>query len=67
MKLDKIKTPANERVNELKCLNSKGGRNGVDGLQPSLTDRVYDSNGIATAVATSTFFMPCYLVKENEK
>lgn len=42
------------------CLNSKGGRNGVEGLQPSLKDRVYDSNGIATCCATSNFFMPNY-------
>lgn len=49
----------------LKCLNSKGGRNGVDGLQPSLTDRVYDADGCATACATSTYFMPGYLVSEG--
>lgn len=42
------------------CLNSKGGRNGVEGLQPSLNDRVYDSDGIATACTTSPFFMPHY-------
>ena len=67
MKIDNIKTPAHSGGNELKCLNSKGGRNGVVGLQPSLTNRVYDADGIATAIATSTFFMPCYLVKEKEK
>lgn len=38
------------------CLNSKGGRGGVEGLQPSLQDRVYDSNAISTAVTTS--YMP---------
>ena len=38
------------------CLNSKGGRGGVDGLQPSLQDRVYDSDAISTAVTTS--YMP---------
>ena len=42
------------------CLNSKGGRNGVEGLQPSLKDRIYDSNGIVTCVTTSDFFMPNY-------
>ena len=47
-------------VNKTLCLNSKGGRNGVEGLQPSLKDRVYDSNGIATCCATSNFFMPNY-------
>ena len=45
------------------CLNSKGGRNGVEGLQPSLKDRVYDSNGISTCIATSNFFMPNYTDK----
>lgn len=46
------------------CLNSKGGRNGVDGLQPSLQDRVYDPNGISTAITSS--FMPNILeVKQN--
>lgn len=40
------------------CLNSKGGRAGIEGLQPSLQDRVYDSNGISTAVTTS--FMPSF-------
>ena len=42
------------------CLNSKSGRNGIEGLQPSLKDRIYDSNGIATCCATSNFFMPNY-------
>lgn len=52
------------------CLNSKGGRNGIDGLQPSLKDRVYDPGGLACAIATSTFFMPIYLVggsNENQE
>lgn len=44
------------------CLNSQGGRKGIEGLQPSLKDRVYDSNGIACAVTTSEFFMPNYLI-----
>lgn len=43
-------------IDEPKCLNSKGGRNGIDGLQPSLQDRVYDTNGVSVAVTTS--FMP---------
>ena len=47
-------------ANKTICLNSKGGRNGVEGLQPSLKDRIYDSNGIATCCATSNFFMPNY-------
>ena len=52
-------------VNRTICLNSKAGRNGIDGLQPSRKDRIYDSNGIATTVATSDFYNPSYLVKEN--
>ena len=62
---------ANEKIIEptidLQCLNSKGGRNGVEGLQPSLTDRVYNAEGCATACATSTYFMPGYLVDEGIK
>lgn len=46
--------------NKTICLNSKSGRNGIDGLQPSLKDRIYDSNGIATCCGTSLFFMPSY-------
>ena len=48
-------------VNEPICLNSKGGRGGIQGLQPSLQDRVYDSNGISTAITTS--FMPWFTDK----
>lgn len=46
------------KVAEPVCLNSKGGRAGVEGLQPSLQDRVYDSEAISTAVTTS--FMPSF-------
>lgn len=46
--------------NKTICLNSKSGRNGIEGLQPSLKDRIYDSNGIAACIATSNFFMPNY-------
>lgn len=49
------------------CLNSKGGRNGVPGLQPSLKDRIYSANGVSCAVTTSEFFMPCYLVKDKKE
>lgn len=38
------------------CLNSKSGRGGVEGLQPSLQDRIYSINGKHTAVTTA--FMP---------
>lgn len=44
------------------CLNSKGGRNGITGLQPSLKDRIYDPGGLACAITTSQFFMPMYVV-----
>ncbi len=35
------------------CLNSKSGRGGVPGLQPSLADRVYSIEGKGTAVTTA--------------
>lgn len=35
------------------CLNSKGGRNGIKGLQPSLQNRVYSSSGSSVAITTS--------------
>lgn len=60
--------PTREREresNEVVCLNSKGGRNGINGLQPSLCNRIYHSENIATAVTTSQFFMPNYLVKRK--
>lgn len=50
-----------EKTNEPVCLNSKGGRGGVEGLQPSIQDRVYDSNAISTAVTTS--YMPSFTDK----
>ena len=37
-------------TNETICINPKGGRGGIDGLQPSLQDRIYDINGVAPAV-----------------
>lgn len=33
------------------CINPK-----VDGKQPSLSDRVYDTNGVSTTIATTPFF-----------
>ena len=62
---EKIIEPSSEADIDLKCLNSKGGRNGVEGLQPSLSDRVYDSDGVATACTTSTYFMPGYLIGDD--
>lgn len=55
------------------CLNSKSGRNGIEGLQPSIQDRVYSIDGKHTAVTTS--FLPniveavheCFKVKEATK
>lgn len=53
-------------MNEPICLNSKGGRKGKKGLQPSRNDRVYLPK-IATAIATSPFFQPSYLVRIKKK
>ena len=38
------------------CVNSKSGRAGIGGLQPSLSDRIYSIEGKATAVTNG--FMP---------
>lgn len=57
---------SNYAQDETICLNSKGGRNGIDGLQPSRKDRIYDANGLAATVATSDFYNPLYLIKENK-
>lgn len=46
-----------------KCLNSKGGRAGIDGLQPSLQDRVYGTDAVSVAVTTS--FMPSILEEKT--
>lgn len=48
-------------INKTICLNSKGGRNGIKGLQPSIKDRIYDSNGIATCCTTSSFL--CLIIQ----
>lgn len=50
-------------IEEPKCLNSKGGRSGIEGLQPSLQDRVYSTDAVSTAVTTS--FMPCILEEKT--
>lgn len=44
------------------CLNSK-----VDGKQPSLSDRVYDTNGISTTIATSPFFTGSILEEQDDR
>ena len=59
-----------KKLIDIICLNSKGGRKGIAGLQPSLKDRIYDPGGLACAVTTSPFFMPLYLVggtNENQE
>lgn len=50
-------------IDEPKCLNSKGGRAGIDGLQPSLQDRVYGTDAVIVAVTTS--FMPSILEEKT--
>lgn len=42
------------------CLNSKGGRGGIEGLQPSIQDRVYSTDGSSTAITTA--FRPSIMV-----
>ena len=49
------------KIKEPICLNSKGGRKGIDGLQPSIQDRVYSSESVSVAVTTS--YMPNYTDK----
>lgn len=41
---------------ETMCLNSKGGRKGIEGLQPSIQDRIYSSFGLSPAMVTGFFF-----------
>lgn len=52
-------------LNETICINSKGGRNGIEGLQPSLQDRIYSDEGISTSLTTA--FLPKILVKQATK
>lgn len=49
-------------ISKTKCLNSKGGRAGKDGLQPSVQDRVYDIDGVSTAITSS--YMPNIIEKQ---
>lgn len=51
-------------LKEPKCFNSKGGRAGIDGLQPSVQDRVYCIDAVSTAITTS--FMPSILEADEE-
>lgn len=48
------------KIAEPICLNSK-----VDGKQPSLADRIYDTSGTSTAITTC--FMPSILIPEDTK
>lgn len=54
-----------EETNKTICLNSKGGRGGVEGLQPSLQDRIYSVEGVATAVTTC--LRPWYFIEEKNE
>lgn len=40
-------------IDSPKCLNSKGGRKGIEGLQPSVQDRVYDTDGISHGICNT--------------
>ena len=60
-----LKTLNGTKKIEPVCLNSKGGRGGVEGLQPSIQNRIYDAEAISTAVTTS--YMPSIAVKEAIK
>lgn len=46
------------------CLNSKGGRGGIEGLQPSVQDRVYSVDALSFAMTTA--YMPKILEIEIE-
>ena len=46
------------------CLNPKGGRGGIEGLQPSVQDRVYSTDALSFAMTTS--YMPKILEIEIE-
>lgn len=50
----------NNRIIEPICINSKD----ETGKQPSLSDRIYESDAISTAITTSQFFMPNYLLDD---
>ena len=47
------------------CINSKGGRNGIPGLQPSLQDRIYLDEGKFVAITPS--FMPYVITIDNHQ
>lgn len=48
----------NNRIIEPVCINSKD----ETGKQPSLSDRIYESDAISTAITTSQFFMSNYML-----
>lgn len=48
------------------CVNSKSGRNGIDGLQPSIQDRIYSEDGKMPAVTTSFHPYITYECKKGE-
>ena len=47
------------------CVNSKSGRGGHEGLQPSVQDRIYYSKGKAPAVTTS--FHPFFAIRISKE
>ena len=48
------------------CVNSKSGRGGQDGKQPSLQDRIYSVNGKGVAVTTSFITNVAVPIRINE-
>ena len=48
----------NNRIIEPVCINSKD----ETGKQPSLSDRIYESDAISTVITTIQFFMPNYML-----
>lgn len=54
-----------DKTDKTICLNSKGGRNGVEDVQPSLQNRIYDSEGISPAITTC--FNPYIAIREATK
>lgn len=55
---DGISPKHNNRIIEPICINSKD----ETGKQPSLSDGIYESDSISTAITTSQFFMPIYML-----
>ena len=54
--VEKMKSNYTSKQNKPICVNSKSGRGGREGLQPSVQDRIYSVEGKSTAITTS--FLP---------